>query len=92
MNFLKDVRDDFLVILTEIVIVSSKVVFVYLLVDIATDLDHQVALETAILVGAVDFLSGQRIKLKSIEDICKKIVVTKAGKITESIHEHRERT
>jgi hypothetical protein len=88
-QFIKDMADDLVTIVLEVIGVTLKVAFIYLLVDIATDLDHQVALETAILVGAVDFLNGQRAHFRTVTDVKERISISDRGKrITQTITKH----
>lgn len=91
-QFLKDLRHDLLYIMYEVIVVIVKVMFIYLLVDLATDLDHQAALETAILVGAVDFLNGQRTQFKTVTDVKERVTMSERGKsITRTISKHTQK-
>lgn len=91
-KWLRDMGMDFAMVLFEVVVVIMKVFFIYLVIDLVTDLDHDIALETAILIGAVDFLNGQRTKFRTVSDVKEKISLTEKGKkITRTITSHRER-
>lgn len=91
-KFLKDLGVDLSMILLEVLVVVVKVAMVYLIIKTATDLDHQVALETAILVGAVDFLNGQRTRFRTVSDVKEKITLTERGKkITQTITKHTQK-
>lgn len=82
---------DLLMILFEIGVVAVKVMLVYMIINIATDLSHEIALETAILVGAVDFLNGQRNQFRTVSDFKEKLTMTEKGKkLTRTITRHRE--
>lgn len=91
-KWLKDMGLDFAMVLFEVGVVIVKVFFIYIVIDLVTDLDHDIALETAILIGAVDFLNGQRTKFRTVSDVKEKISLTEKGKkITRTITTHRER-
>jgi hypothetical protein len=88
-RFMLDARTDILTVLGETVLVMVKVVLIYMLISLATDLRHDQALETAILIGAVDFLNGQRTHFLTVTDLKERITTTERGKRTvESIHKH----
>ena len=88
-KFSRDLGDDLLTIILELVGVVVKVALIYALIGLATDLPHDVALETAILVGAVDFLNSQRTHLKTVSDVKDRISITERGKkITRTITKH----
>lgn len=88
-QFMLDARSDILTVLGETVLVMVKVVLVYMLINMTTDLHHDQALETAILIGAVDFLNGQRTHFLTITDIKERVTTTDRGKkVTETLHKH----
>lgn len=79
-------------IVLETIVVAIKVTMVYMIIKTATDLNHQVALETAILVGAVDFLNGQRTRFRTVSDMKEKITMTERGKkISQTITKHTQK-
>lgn len=91
-KWLRDLGYDFGQVLLEMVVVAIKVAVIYLIIKTATDLTHQVALETAILVGAVDFLNGQRTRFRTISDVKDKFTLTERGKkFTRTFTKHTER-
>lgn len=88
-KLLADMRDDILTVIGETVLVVIKVALVYMLINMTTDLHHDQALETAILIGAVDFLNGQRTHFLTVSDIRERITTTERGKkVTETINKH----
>jgi hypothetical protein len=88
-QFLKDLRRDMLYIMWELLVVIIKVAFIYTLITAATDLHHDMALETAILIGAVDFLNGQRTQFRTVSDVKERITLSEKGKRwTSTISKH----
>lgn len=91
-RWFRDLGYDVGQIVLETMVVALKVFIVYMIIKSATDLDHQVALETAILVGAVDFLNGQRTRFRTVSDMKEKITMTERGKkLTQTITRHSTR-
>lgn len=89
-TFMKDMMRDLSYIILEVMVVIIKVLLVYVIISNATDLHHDQALETAILVGAVDFLSGSRMQLRTVSDLKEKITTSERGKrVTKTIHYHK---
>lgn len=76
-KFVRDALGDLVELLAKFLTAAIKVAIAYQIIMMATALESAQALETAILVGAVDVLAQGKTKLKSVEDFCS-VVKTKA--------------
>lgn len=76
-KFFRDLLEDLVELFTKFLTAGIKVAIAYQIILMATNLHHEQALETAILVGAVDVLAQGKTKLKTVEDFCS-VVKTKA--------------
>jgi hypothetical protein len=91
-KMLHDMSMDALTIAVEFIGVTVKVAFLYTMITLITDLHHDIALETAILIGAVDFLNGQRTHFRTVTDVKERITLSERGKkITRTISSHTTR-
>lgn len=88
-KFTRDFLHDTGIVALEFIVVVVKVSVIYMIINLATDLHHDIALETAILIGAVDFLNGQRTSFKTVSDVRDRLSITERGKkITRTFTKH----
>lgn len=86
----KDVTLDLLGIACEVLVFAVKAALVYSLIKLFTDMHHENAMEVALLISGVDFLTNQRAKqFHTVSDFKERISMSN-GKIIKTITKHKE--
>jgi hypothetical protein len=92
-GMLRDLLDDMLMFMYEIVVALIKVVFIYFILVNIGHLTYEIALSTAVLIACADFLGGQRMSFKSVQDVRERITTSTKGKrVTKVIQYKNTRT
>lgn len=88
-KWIKDLSIDLSMFFVEVIVVAVKVLFIYLVLVNIGRLSYEMALSTAVLVGAADFLGSNRVRFRTVQDLHERVTtITTKGKtrVTKSIH------